>query len=410
MIQKGRETKPHIGIFGRRNNGKSSLINALAKQDIAIVSEMPGTTTDPVKKSMEIPGIGAVILIDTAGIDDTGELGEKRIVKTQQALKIVDLAILVLAGNVFDDTEKQLIKDFSKQGVPYLILHNKADIQPMEEELKTRLENRFQVKIIDFSCVRNPDTEALVQLIRDVMPETAFQSQTLVGDLISYGDVVLLITPIDIEAPEGRMILPQVQVIRDVLDHDGIAIVLKERELDAFIRKMNPRPRLVVTDSQVFLKADASVPKDIPLTSFSIVLARQKGDFTNYLKGTPMISKLKDDDKVLILESCTHHVSCDDIGRVKIPRWLNQYTGKRLIYETVSGLSQMPENLESFSLVIQCGGCVLTRKQVMNRVKPFVDAGIPVTNYGMAIAYVHGIYERAVAPFVKLSNHSDEYL
>jgi len=409
-MQQGRETKPHIGIFGRRNNGKSSLINALAGQDYAIVSAMPGTTTDPVKKSMEIPGIGAVILIDTAGIDDTGELGEKRILKTREALKIVDLAILVIAGNVFDETEKALMKDFGKLGLPFLIVHNKSDFDPLSDELRSRLENHYQLEILDMSCISSPDTDKLVESIRAIMPETIYRTQTLVGDLISYGDVVLLITPIDIEAPEGRMILPQVQVIRDVLDHDGIAIVLKEREVDAFIRKMNPRPSLVVTDSQVFLKADAAIPKDVPLTSFSIVLARQKGDFANYLKGTPFISKLKDGDKVLLLESCTHHVSCDDIGRVKIPRWLNQYTGKNLVYETVSGLSQLPEHLESFSLVIQCGGCVLTRKQIMNRIKPFVDAGIPVTNYGMAIAWVHGIYERAVAPFVKLSRHTEDYL
>ncbi|MEI6576362.1 MAG: [FeFe] hydrogenase H-cluster maturation GTPase HydF [Bacteroidota bacterium] len=409
-MTKGRDTKPHIGIFGRRNNGKSSLINTLAGQDIAIVSESPGTTTDPVKKSMEIPGIGAVILIDTAGIDDVGELGVKRIEKSMQALATVDLAILVIAENQFDDPEKALIKEFSRHSLPYIIVHNKADQHSLESELRIRLDNRYQVPILDFSCQQEPETSKLVALIKEVMPESALQKQTLVGDLISYGDVVLLITPIDIEAPEGRMILPQVQVIRDVLDHDGVAIVLKEREVDAFIKKMNPRPALVITDSQVFLKADASVPKDIPLTSFSIVLARQKGDFVNYLKGTPALGNLKDGDKVLILESCTHHVSCDDIGRMKIPRWLNQFSGKRIEYVVISGLSPIPEDITSFAIVIQCGGCVITKKQIMNRVKPFVDAGVPVTNYGMAIAYMHGIYERAIGPFVALSDHSRDYL
>jgi len=409
-MQKGRETKPHIGIFGRRNNGKSSLINTLAGQEVAIVSEQPGTTTDPVKKSMEIPGIGAVILFDTAGIDDIGELGGKRIEKSLQALKIVDLAILVIAGNVFDEAEKSLIREFNKQSLPYFIVHNKSDEVSLDDALKNRLENRYQAKILDFSCQHSPDTGGLVDLIRDTMPESSLVRQSLVGDLISYGDVVLLITPIDTEAPEGRMILPQVQVIRDVLDHDGIAIVLKEREADVFLKKLSPRPKLVITDSQVFLKAAAAVPDDIPLTSFSIVLARQKGDFEHYLRGTPAIGRLRDGDKVMILESCTHHVSCDDIGRIKIPRWMDQFTGKKLEYVVISGLSPLPDDISGFALVIQCGGCVITRKQVMNRVKPFVDAGIPVTNYGMAIAYVHGIYDRAIAPFLKNEGTKTDYL
>ena len=252
--------------------------------------------------------------------------------------------------------------------------------------------------------------EEIIKEIKKLMPETAYRSQSLIGDLISYGDTVLLITPIDIEAPEGRLILPQVQVIRDVLDNDGIAVVCKEREVDTYIRKMNPKPKLVVTDSQVFLKADASVPKDIPLTSFSIILARQKGDFNNYLKGTPHLSKLKDGDRILILESCTHHVSCDDIGRMKIPRWLTNYSGRKLEYEVVTGLNTLPRNIKEYAMVIQCGGCVLTRKQVINRLKPAVDAGIPVTNYGMAIAFVHGIYDRAVAPFLQSENNKTDYL
>ncbi len=244
-----------------------------------------------------------------------------------------------------------------------------------------------------------PDVDQVVSVLRKLIPESAYNAPSLLGDLISYGDVVLLITPIDIEAPEGRMILPQVQAIRNILDHDGIAVVCKEREVDSFIRRMSPKPSLVVTDSQVFLKADASVPKDIPLTSFSILLARQRGDFQNYLKGTPHIANLKDGDRILILESCTHHVSCDDIGRVKIPRWLGNYLGKKLEYEVVAGLTSLPRDIHEYAMVIQCGGCVITRKQIINRLKPAVDAGIPVTNYGMAIAWVHGIYHRAVAPF-----------
>jgi [FeFe] hydrogenase H-cluster maturation GTPase HydF len=221
---------------------------------------------------------------------------------------------------------------------------------------------------------------------------------------------VLLITPIDEEAPEGRMILPQVQAIRDILDNDAIAVVAKEREIDTLIRHLRPRPALAITDSQVFKKADASIPDDIPLTSFSTVLARYKGDFDNYLKGTPYLSKLDNGDKVLILESCTHHVSCDDIGRVKIPRWLSNFTGKHLQFEVVAGLNKVPGKISDYRMVIQCGGCMITRKQLLNRLKPAIDAGIPVTNYGMAIAYMHGIFERAVAPFVKLDPETYSYL
>jgi [FeFe] hydrogenase H-cluster maturation GTPase HydF len=406
---KGKEAKPHIGIFGRRNNGKSSLINTLAGQEIAIVSGIAGTTTDPVKKSMEITGLGPVILVDTAGIDDIGELGTKRVARTIEALKTVDLAILVIAHNQFDETELKLIEQFDEFIIPFFIVHNKSDIETINNEIAGDLAARFNTDVLEFTCF-DPDKEKLVAAIRKFMPPSAYKTNTLVGDLISYGDVVLLITPVDIEAPEGRLILPQVQVIRDVLDHDGIAIVLKEREVDAYIRKMSPKPSLVITDSQVFLKADAAIPKDIPLTSFSIVLARQKGDFENYLKGTPAIGKLKDGDRVLILESCTHHVSCDDIGRVKIPRWLTNFTGKHLNFDIVSGLDKLPMNITDYAIVIQCGGCMITRKQLVSRLKPAIDAGIPVTNYGMAIAFSHGIFERAVAPFMKLLNGQDDYL
>lgn len=409
-MSKGKDAKPHIGIFGRRNNGKSSLINALAGQEIAIVSDYAGTTTDPVKKSMEITGLGPVILIDTAGIDDVGELGEKRISKTKEALKTVDLAILVITNNTFGEEETKLISSFSDLAVPYFIIHNKSDISILNADLKEKIKNEFKSIVIDFSVLNLQNKELIIQSILKIMPESAYRSQSLIGDLISYGDTVLLITPIDIEAPEGRLILPQVQVIRDILDNDGIAVVCKEREVDTYIRRMEPKPKLVITDSQVFLKADASVPKDIPLTSFSIILARQKGDFENYIKGTPHLSKLKDGDRVLILESCTHHVSCDDIGRVKIPRWLTNFIGKNIEYEIVTGLSKLPRDIHEYAMVIQCGGCVLTRKQVINRLKPAVDAGIPVTNYGMAISYVHGIYDRAIAPFLNIEQTATDYL
>jgi [FeFe] hydrogenase H-cluster maturation GTPase HydF len=409
-MNKGKDAKPHIGIFGRRNNGKSSLINSLAGQEIAIVSEFAGTTTDPVKKSMEISGLGPVVLIDTAGIDDVGELGLKRVAKTNEALKTVDLAILLITSNAFGEEETKLIESFNDYAIPYFIVHNKSDIEILNPNLKTKLQKDFNVKIIDFSALQPINKGQIILAIQQLMPETAYRSQSLIGDLINYGDTVLLITPIDIEAPEGRLILPQIQVIRDVLDNDGVAVVCKEREVDTYFRMMHPKPKLVVTDSQVFLKADASIPKNIPLTSFSIILARQKGDFENYLKGTPFLAKLKDGDRVLILESCTHHVSCDDIGRMKIPRWLTNFSGKKLEYEVVAGLSKLPRDIHEYAIVIQCGGCVLTRKQVINRLKPAVDAGIPVTNYGMAISYLHGIYDRAIAPFLKKEQKATDYL
>lgn len=408
-MKKGKESKPHIGIFGRRNYGKSSIINVLAGQDIAIVSDYAGTTTDPVKKSMEISGIGATILVDTAGIDDEGELGNKRIQKSLSVIKTIDLAILIVAGNQFGHEEEELIKEFRAFKVPFVIIHNKEDKEPLNEEKHRQWRDDYQTDVVTFSAL-NGSADEIVPMIRKNMPESAYKSGTLIGDLISYGDVVLMITPIDIEAPEGRMILPQVQTIRDILDNDAVVVVAKEREVDSLLKRLQPRPALAVTDSQVFLKADASVPRDIPLTSFSILLARYKGDFENYLKGTPHLSELKENDRVLILESCTHHVSCDDIGRVKIPRWLNNFSGKKLHYEVVSGLNDLPRDIHDYSMVIQCGGCVITRKQIISRLKPAVDAGIPVTNYGMAIAYMHGIYHRAVEPFVNLEKNAFDYL
>jgi [FeFe] hydrogenase H-cluster maturation GTPase HydF len=409
-MSKGKESKPHIGIYGRRNNGKSSLINRLAGQDIAIVSDFAGTTTDPVKKSFEITGFGPVILIDTAGIDDVGELGNKRIEKTLASIKTVDLAILVIIENTFDDFEKMLIEEFKKSDTPFFIIHNKSDIHPLTDNSRTLIISKTNANIVEFDTIQAENLEKLILLIKTTIPEASYKTPSLVGDLLSYGDIVLLITPIDIEAPAGRMILPQVQAIRDILDNDAIAIVLKEREVDAFLRKTKITPALAITDSQIFTKADASVPKNIPLTSFSTVLARYKGDFESYLKGTPKISDLKNGDRILILESCTHHVSCDDIGRVKIPRWLSNFTGKKLEYEVVSGLDKLPRDIKEYALLVQCGGCVITRKQLINRLKPAIDAGIPVTNYGMAIAYVQGIYDRAIAPFMKSNQSSIDYL
>jgi [FeFe] hydrogenase H-cluster maturation GTPase HydF len=407
---KGKDAKPHIGIFGRRNNGKSSLINCLAGQEVAIVSTEAGTTTDPVKKSMEIMDLGPVVIIDTAGTDDAGELGTKRVAKTREMIRNIDLGILVLAGNNFDEIESSIIQQLENWEVPYILIHNKSDLEPLSDHLKSMIADKYGRSVFEFSTLNPDNMDEVIDQIRSAIPETAYMSKSLVGDIISQGDLVLLITPIDSEAPEGRMILPQVQAIRDILDNDAIAIVAKESELDSLLKRLQPKPILAITDSQVFKKADASIPDDIMLTSFSTVLARYKGDFENYLKGTPQLSRLNNGDKILILESCTHQVTCDDIGRIKIPRWLSNFSGKKLEYEVVAGLNRVPGKITDYSLVIQCGGCMITRKQLINRLKPAVDAGIPVTNYGMAIAYMHGVFERAVAPFVKPDQDSLSYL
>jgi [FeFe] hydrogenase H-cluster maturation GTPase HydF len=409
-MSKGRDQKPHIGIYGRRNNGKSSLINALAGQDVAIVSDHPGTTTDPVKKSFEITGFGPVILVDTAGIDDSGDLGEKRVDRTLKTLEIIDLALLVVSENSWGEYEEQLISKLKSQDIPFLVIHSKSDIYKPTTAFFKKIKTATGIEPIEFSAKDKRNFEILINLIRESIPEHSLKNPTLLGDLIKYGDIVILITPIDVEAPAGRLILPQVQAIRDILDNDAVAIILKEREVDSFLKKTKIKPALAVTDSQVFVKADASIPSDIPLTSFSIMLARFKGDFENYLKGTPKISDLKDGDRVLLLESCTHHVSCDDIGRTKIPRWITNFTGKKIDFDVVAGLDSLPRPVTDYALVIQCGGCMITRKQLHNRLYPAVRAGVPVTNYGMAIAYVQGIYNRAIKPFVKDSGTGNLYL
>jgi len=400
-MSKGKDIKPHIGIFGRRNYGKSSLINTLANQDIAIVSDIAGTTTDPVKKSMEIADLGPVILVDTAGIDDDSDLGQKRIKKSILQISQIDLAILVIIDSVFESYEEDLVQAFSEYGVPYLIVQNKIDLFPIDQEKSNALAARLQVPIIHFSCLKQTDISLLHQEINKMMPRNALHFNSLIGDIIKKDDVVLLVTPIDTEAPVGRMILPQVQLIRDVLDNHAVVVTLRETELEKYLKVMHPKPVLVVTDSQAFGFVDSIVPAEIPLSGFSVVLARQKGEFEAYLQGTPKLAELKEGDRVLLLESCTHHVSCDDIGQVKIPKWLDKYSNKNLEYEMVSGLESLKRPITDYALVIQCGGCVITQKQVKNRLRPAIEAGIPVTNYGLAIAFMHGIFDRATAPFRK---------
>jgi [FeFe] hydrogenase H-cluster maturation GTPase HydF len=396
---KGKDLKPHIGIFGRRNCGKSSLINYLTGQNTAIVSNTAGTTTDPVKKSVEIFGVGPAIIIDTAGIDDIGDLGNLRIEKTKKVIPIVDLAILVIEGNQFGSFEQDLILSFNNYSIPYFIIHNKSDILPLDKVLEFNLFEKYRVEIIDFSTIKTENINKLIELIKTTIPETSYKKTSLLKGVISPKETILLVTPIDSEAPEGRMILPQVMAWRDVLDNDCICISVKETELEDFL-KLGIKPNLVITDSQAFGFVSKILSPEIPLTSFSIVFARSRGDFEKYIEGTPAISKLNNGDKVLILESCTHQVSCEDIGRHKIPQWIKKFTGKNVEFEIVAGFSDIPGNINDYSLVIQCGGCVVTKKQLSGRLKPFIDENIPVTNYGLTIAWINGIFERVTQPFI----------
>jgi len=399
-MSKGRESKPHIGIYGRRNNGKSSLINMLTGQSVAIVSEQAGTTTDPVKKSLEILDFAPVILIDTAGIDDVGDLGTKRIEKTLETVNHIDLAILVITNSAWGEFEEQLVEKFNRVKVPFIIAHNKSDLARLSSEVKLRLLNLpSKPSIVEISVTKNEGQKELIAAIRSAIPDSSWQTPKLLGGIIAKNDVVLLIAPIDSEAPAGRLILPQVQAIRDTLDNDAVAIVLKETEVAAFLNNTGIKPAIAVTDSQIFSLANSLIPNSVPLTSYSILLARLKGDFERYIEGTPKIAELNHGDRVLILESCTHHVSCEDIGRFKIPAWIRNFTKKELEFDVVAGLDKLPLPITSYALVIQCGGCVITRKQLHSRLLPAIEAGIPVTNFGLAIAYVQGIFDRAVAVF-----------
>ena len=388
---KGNELKPRIGLFGRRNVGKSTMVNFLTGQQVAIVSDTAGTTTDPVRKSMEIGGIGPVVLIDTAGIDDEGELGLQRVEKSMAALAEVDLALLLYTE--WGTPEERVADWCTAHGTPLLKIKSKSD---SSEHSKYSENSDFQFSIFNFQL-----REPLIQAIRQALPESAYRGRSLLGDIVRAGDHVVLVTPIDSSAPEGRMIL--VQVLRDLMDLHAVATFCQPEELEFENSKLKiENSRLVVTDSQVFHKVAAIVPEEIPLTSFSIVLARQKGLFAEYLEGTRQIGNLQDGDRVLLLESCTHNVTCEDIGRVKLPAALKKATGKELQFDILAGTdspSTLHSPLSTYSLVIQCGGCVITAQQVKARLLPALEAGVPVSNYGLALAWCNGIFERATRIF-----------
>jgi [FeFe] hydrogenase H-cluster maturation GTPase HydF len=400
-MKKGKDIKPHIGIYGRRNVGKSSFINALTGLDVAIVSEIAGTTTDPVKKSMEIFGIGPAVLIDTAGIDDVGDLGEKRIKKSLETISHIDAAILLITHNSFGEYEINLIDEFKKYDTAFLIVHNKEDEDEITDETIRNIRQTTGVPIEICSIKNSKNIAEVIELLKVTIPETAYQKTSLLVDIIKKNDIIMLITPIDSEAPDGRMILPQAMAIRDVLDNNAVNIVLKETEVETFFQKTNLKPDLVITDSQAFEYVNKLIPREIPLTGFSVVFAHMRGPFDDYIKGAQKLSRLNNGDRILMLESCVHQVSCEDIGRIKLPNWIKKFSGKELEFDVAAGLSEIQKPITDYQLVIQCGGCMITKKQLLNRLKPALDAQIPVTNYGLSIAYMNGILDRAIEPFIK---------
>lgn len=397
--------KPHIGIFGKCNVGKSTFCNKFTDQIISITSNLPGTTTDPVRKSVELGEVGPVVLIDTAGTDDLSTLSEKRIEMSLKTIPECNLAILLISENEWDEIDHEIVGYFNKWKVPFVIIHNKSDLIPLDSKFKNDLIEKYKCDILDISSNEDLNKVSIISLIKNNLNREFNSDTRLLGGLVHYGDLVVLVTPIDIQAPKGRLILPQVQTIRDALDHDCVVVVCKERELDLVFNLHHLKPKLVVTDSQAFLKVKGLLPSGVNLTSFSILQARFKGHFDQLIKGTFAVEELKANDNILILESCSHHIGGEDIGRVKIPRWLELYKGVRLNFEFVSGMDSISKPLNSYSLVIQCGGCMQTTTQVNNRISPFLDNNVPVTNYGMVIAYSLGIFKQALAPFNFINNN-----
>lgn len=397
----------NIGIFGRRNVGKSSVINALAGQDVAIVSDHPGTTTDPVRKRIEIFGTGPCVLIDTAGVDDSGTLGDMRVARTMGVVAQIDIAILVFTGNVFGEEEKWLMEQFRRYSVPVVLVHGKADLEEMTISMRERLRNDYGIEALEFSAVLRDGTgsrmlKALVDAIGKASAgSSVFSERPMFDGIVERGQHVMLVCPIDSEAPTGRLILPQVNAIRNLLDIGAVATVVQPDILGQMFGSGGQHYDMVVTDSQVFGEVASAVPETVPMTSFSMLLARSKGCFREYCAGTPMIGRLKDGDRILILESCTHHSSCEDIGRVKLPALMRKFTGKKLEFDVIGGLDAVSRPIRDYAMVLQCGGCMITKRQLYSRLLPAIELGVPVSNYGMAISYMKGIYDRALAPLLK---------
>jgi [FeFe] hydrogenase H-cluster maturation GTPase HydF len=396
LMEAPRGMRLHIGIFGRRNVGKSSLLNAITRQEVSIVSDFAGTTTDPVEKPMELLPLGPVLFIDTAGIDDVGALGELRARRTMQIFDRTDLGVLVTEAGEWGEYEDGILDELLERKAPVVVVFNKVDLNErpapvprlQELTLKPVLTAAHQSRgILDFR-----------QALLDAAPPDFIDNPTILGDLVHTGELAVLVVPIDKEAPRGRLILPQVQAIRDLMDSDALALVVKERELSHALEQLKQKPKLVVTDSQAFLKVVADTPPDVPMTSFSILFARFKGDLTSQVEGTLAVEDLKSGARILISEACSHHPIAEDIGRVKIPRWLTQYVGGKLHIEHVQG-HDFPDDPSGWDLVVHCGACTFNRRAMLARILRCREAGVPITNYGLVIAYSLGIFERALAPF-----------
>lgn len=390
MIETPKANRLHIGIFGKRNSGKSSLINAITGQDIAVVSGVAGTTTDPVYKAMELLPVGPVVIIDTAGLDDEGAVGSLRVKKTREVIDKTDLALLVFDLRDNDiSLEREWYRQLKERNIPVIGVINKIDTGTGDTEY---LEGEFNIPFVQVSAKERTNIGRLKEAIQNYAPAD-FERNTIVGDILNPGDTVVLVAPQDIQAPKGRLILPQVQVIRDILDHSGMALTVKDTQLQDILSALNKAPDLVITDSQVFKKVHSIIPESVPLTSFSILMARYKGDLGILIEGAKAIDRLKSGDKVLIAEACTHHPLEGDIGREKLPNWLRKRTGADLDI-TVKAGSDFLEDLTEYSLIIHCGACMFNRKQMMTRIIRARTQNVPITNYGVAIAYMNGILDR----------------
>lgn len=387
----------HIGIFGRRNVGKSSLLNAMTRQSVSIVSDVAGTTTDPVEKPMELLPIGPVLFIDTAGIDDVGALGEQRIGKTLKVVERTDVALIVAAEGKWGDFEEALARMLRDQKTPVIAVLNKADLIPPDAGLLARLSGEGTA-VVTASAVRGEGIPELREALIGAVPEELLVPPAILADLVPPGDMAVFVVPIDMEAPKGRLILPQVQSIRDLLDNDAYCMVVKERELRDALGRLRRPPALVVTDSQAFLRVAGDTPDEVAMTSFSILFARFKGDLEIFVRGAAAIDSLRTGGRVLVAEACSHHPVGEDIGRVKIPRWLRQYVGGKLEFTHVQG-HDFPDDVTPYDLIVHCGACVWNRREMLTRLLRCRTAGVPITNYGVCIAYTLGILERALRPF-----------
>lgn len=386
-----------LTLIGKRNVGKSSLINAMTGQDISIVSDTPGTTTDPVAKAYELLPLGAVTIYDTAGLDDVGDLGEQRMRKTRKILFRTDVAIIVTDSTEVDADLHKFIDDLKELKVPFIIAFNKSDVTPLPQKtIEYCQENK--IPFASVSGTTGDGVRELKEKLATLAPSTITQESKLVSDLIAPGEIILLVTPIDLAAPKGRLILPQVQVLREILDSDAVGLIVKEKQLDKALAALSKKPDLVITDSQVVHQVVEDIPADVKLTTFSTLFARYKGDFETLVEGAKAIDKLKDGSKVLIAEACSHHAQEDDIGTVKIPRWMKEYTGKELIFVKSAG-NDFPENLEEYDLVLHCGSCMLNQIEMKRRIMECVRRGVPISNYGVTISKLHGVLDRVIEPF-----------